>query len=596
MDDLALLRAHEPILRFNHVELFLPADVGAYVSTCSLWERQPDGTDLQLLEPGELDLDSLARIGRERAGQALHLKFVDTPLTRREFRRWHRDGHGARMPHAARFTQVGVTGRLFDALFRLTLLFRGRVPRGSVAAGEVTYRTHIAEHGTPYYGRVLREGGWTICQYWFFYPMNDWRSSFHGVNDHEADWEMVTVYLSPAGGGVLAPRWVAFSSHDAEGDALRRRVDDPDLEWQDGHVVAYPGAGSHSHTPRRLDELVRVDPPIMMGATRAARRIIRTLTPWHAGGSVDQGLGVPFVDYHRGDGVVVGPGGDREWIPVMIDGDTPWVRDFRGRWGLDTRDRFGGESAPTGPKHDRNGMDRVRWEDPLGWAGLQKVDPDPGAPARDVTERRMAADARIDEIDAQFTVERAAARREAAEALAMDGDSVTHSLADERRAGVAEREMALHQLRSERRGLDAERFALSVAEEEGLPLEDPRAHLGAGNHGDEEEASTHIRLHVLRFWAAISTPLLIGIIVWLLVGNATSHYWLGVIAGITLLGGIESLARGRLLVFLATALAVIATVTIVAGLIQQWRVTLAILLALGAIVLLVQNVRELRSG
>lgn len=597
MDDLALLRAHEPILRFNRVELFLPADVGAYVGACSLWERQPDGTDLRLADPGELALDSLAHVGRQRAGKTLHLKFVEKPLTRREFRRWRRDGHSARMPHAARFTQVGVTGRLFDALFRVTLLFRGRVPRGSVAAGEITYRTSIAEHGTPYYGRVVREGGWTICQYWFFYPMNDWRSSFHGVNDHEADWEMLTVYLSPAGDGTLAVRWVAFSSHDAEGDALRRRVDDPDLEWRDGHVVAYPGAGSHSHTSRRVDELVRVDPPIMRGATRAARRAIRTITPWHDSGSVDQGLGVPFVDYHRGDGVVVGPGGDREWDPVVIDDDTPWVRDFRGRWGLDTRDRFGGESAPTGPKHERDGIDRVRWEDPLGWAGLQKVDPDPHAPARDVAERRVAIDARIREIDDRFMVQRSAARREAAEARAMDGDSVTHALADERRGGVAERETALQALREERRRLDAERVALAMAEQDGLPTEDARAHLGAGHPaGEDEDPLTHIHQRVLRIWAAISTPLLIGIIIWLLVGNATSYYWLGVLGGIALLVGIESLARGRLLAFLVTVLGVIAMVAIVTGLVQEWRVTLAVLLTLGAIVLLVQNVRELRSG
>jgi hypothetical protein len=25
--------------------------------------------------------------------------------------------------------------------------------------------------------------------------MNDWRSTFGGVNDHEADWEQVTVFL-----------------------------------------------------------------------------------------------------------------------------------------------------------------------------------------------------------------------------------------------------------------------------------------------------------------------------------------------------------------------------------------------------------------
>ena len=71
---------------------------------------------------------------------------------------------------------------------------------------------------------------------------------------------------------------------------------------------------------------------------------------------------------------------------------------------------------------------------------------------------------------------------------------------------------------------------------------------------------------------------------------------MGVIAGIVLLVGIEALARGRLLAFLVTALAVAAAILIIEGLLQEWRLTLAILLAIGAVVLLWQNLRELRSG
>ena len=44
---------------------------------------------------------------------------------------------------------------------------------------------------------MLRNGGYTVLQYWYFYPMNDWRSTFAGVNDHEADWETISVYLVP---------------------------------------------------------------------------------------------------------------------------------------------------------------------------------------------------------------------------------------------------------------------------------------------------------------------------------------------------------------------------------------------------------------
>jgi hypothetical protein len=42
-----------------------------------------------------------------------------------------------------------------------------------------------------------------------FGAMNDWRSTFAGVNDHEADWEQITLFLAePAPGGIRSwPRW-----------------------------------------------------------------------------------------------------------------------------------------------------------------------------------------------------------------------------------------------------------------------------------------------------------------------------------------------------------------------------------------------------
>lgn len=596
VNDLDLLREFEPVLRFNDAELFLPADVAAYVSACSLWEREADGNDRVLTELGQLDLDELARIGRERASRTMHLRYVHDPLTRREYHRWRKEGHLKRIPQSNRFARVGVAARVIDALFRLSLMFRGRVPRGAVAAGEITYREHIASDTHPYYGRVHREAGWTILTYWFFYCMNDWRSSFHGINDHEADWENVIVYLSPGEDGVLAPRWVAFSSHDGEGDDLRRRVDDPDLEWVGSHVVAYPGAGSHSHSPNREDELVRVDPPLIGGFVKGVRKGWSKLVPWAGGSAFDEGLSIPFVDYHRGDGVSIGPGGDRPWSPVVIDDQTPWVADFRGRWGLDTRDRFGGESAPTGPKYERNGIDRVRWEDPLTWAGMQKVDPDPAAATRAVHARMAQVTERLGEIDAAVQAEREDARREVIETHVMMGDSATLALADARHRTVKAHEARIGELRAERRALEAERDALRMAEVNGLPPEGPRAHMGEDIALDAPPRESRVRQRVLRIWAAISTPLLLAVIIWLLIGNVSEYYWTGVIGGIALIIGFEALARGRLLSAIATTLTLFIGIGIIIGLLQEWRLTLAVLLLVGALVLLWQNVRELRSS
>ena len=57
-----------------------------------------------------------------------------------------------------------------------------------------------------YHGRVLRQDGWVVLQYWLFYPFNDWRSGFFGANDHEADWEKIFVYLSESDDGRGQPR------------------------------------------------------------------------------------------------------------------------------------------------------------------------------------------------------------------------------------------------------------------------------------------------------------------------------------------------------------------------------------------------------
>ena len=80
----------------------------------------------------------------------------------------------------------------------------------------------------------------------FFYAMNDWRSTFEGANDHEADLEQGFVVLEALDDGTLQPAWFCAAAHDEKGDDLRRRWDDPRMEIIDGHPVVYPGAGSHA--------------------------------------------------------------------------------------------------------------------------------------------------------------------------------------------------------------------------------------------------------------------------------------------------------------------------------------------------------------
>ena len=58
--DRALLRAHEPVVRYTKGELFFPTAVGPYVAQCSLWAGVR-GRDATLLVPaGELTLERLS--------------------------------------------------------------------------------------------------------------------------------------------------------------------------------------------------------------------------------------------------------------------------------------------------------------------------------------------------------------------------------------------------------------------------------------------------------------------------------------------------------------------------------------------------------
>src|SRR5205807_2999197 len=124
------------------------------------------------------------RDGVVHRDRSLFLRFVEKPLDRKAYARWRRIPR-ERLTAAARFTTTGLFGRLLDAGMRASLLLRGKVPVGLAAAAETTYREQLDASRFTYYGRVVRVGGYVCLQYWFFYAMNDWRSTFGGVNRSE---------------------------------------------------------------------------------------------------------------------------------------------------------------------------------------------------------------------------------------------------------------------------------------------------------------------------------------------------------------------------------------------------------------------------
>ena len=76
-----------------------------------------------------------------------------------------------------RLTRVGLSARVVDSLFDVSLLVRGRVPGRATSIAAAKYRDiRRVDTRHVYYGRVIRVGGYIVLNYWFFYAMNPWRS------------------------------------------------------------------------------------------------------------------------------------------------------------------------------------------------------------------------------------------------------------------------------------------------------------------------------------------------------------------------------------------------------------------------------------
>ena len=384
MNDLDLLRRYEPAVHYTLGEMFFPCAVDGYLQQTSLWLADSEHQTTRIAAPGRLTTAELAEFRSALLGHSYYLKLVDEPLQALAYQRWRARPDRVPFPSPNRLQRVGLVTRILDGLFDLSLVMRGRVPGGTAAAAEQAYQTILAQDSRRvYYGRVVRAGGYIALHYIFFYVMNDFRSTFSGVNDHESDWEQVFVYLSDEGDAAPQPRWVAYASHDFSGDDLRRRWDDPEVEKVDGtHPVIYAGAGSHASYYTRGEYLMQVEPASLAPLHGAAAAIDRWWTnslrqsgDLNLDENLKNLLSIPFVDYARGDGRAIGPGELEAWTPLLISDDDGWVDGYRGLWGLDTWDPLGGERAPSGPKYNRDGTVRQSWRDPLGWAGLDKVPP-----------------------------------------------------------------------------------------------------------------------------------------------------------------------------------------------------------------------------
>ena len=597
--DLELLRQFEPVVAYTKGEQFFPTDVEHYVSECSLWEHHPDGRDELLVRQGELTMEKLVESRPADFGSVRYLRFIETLslaesaqvladqlLLRRKLGNYFHTGIG-------RLARGGILPRLLDGLFSLSFLLRGKVSAATAAAAELDYNSMFTEDRQyTCYGRVTRQNGWTILQYWFFFCFNSWRSGFHGVNDHESDWEMASVYLYEQE-GQLIPEWTAYASHDFKGDDLRRRWDDhQELKIEEqSHPVIFAGAGSHASYFRGGEYQAEVNLPLpgwFSGLIHTWNKVwTETL-----GQPAINSFHIPFVDFARGNGLRIGPGQPQTWSPVLIDESTPWASQYRGLWGLFARDPISGENAPAGPMYNRDGSPRGSWYDPLGFAGLDKVPPPPQM-LQMLADNCGKVSQRQEELEELIPKKATELQAKGARLKGMEGNP---HLA--KQYAVLEKE--INTLSAEVRNLRRE-VSENIALLQGLTRrlermkaggqDDPRLHI---RHLAEPDDPTQ----VLRFdraaetWAAISLSLLMFAFA-ALIFFTPRYIWAGLVIILILFVVAESFLRGAFVQTVGRITLILAMITLLILLFHFWKwIIVAALVAMG-ISLMYHRLREL---
>lgn len=597
MNDLELLRHYEPILSFTSGELFFPRAVDEYVRHCSLWQIDERGRARELVAEGALDTRLLAQYDQVPAGHVLYLRFVKEPLSPLEYQQWMTRPGRVRFHAPGRLARVPLVSRIGDALFDLSLAVRGVVPGGTAAAAEVRMRQiEKRDARNVYYGRVVRQGHWVVLHYLYFYPMNNWRSGFFGVNDHEADWEQAFIYLYEAAGGQYVPQWVAFASHDFSGDDLRRRWDDPQLVKEGDHPVIFAGAGSHASYFERGEYIMGIEPKWLTPVKQAFNGLRRFWVETLRQGENEQfveGVGallsVPFVDYARGDGVLIGPHKPKSWVPILISDADGWVDRYRGLWGLDTRDRLGGERAPAGPKYDRSGAIRQSWYDPLGWAGLDKIFP-PSLLPNEIAERLAAIETELATIGADLEREREELRVLALDVEALRAAEHFSGVYDVRAKELQQRQAAFQALVQRQVELSETRTALLDYREqvERGDLGSPTAHIRHAHHPAAEVKQRR----VLELWAAMSGALALLAFGYLVIYRPDQWLLLAIIVAVAF-GMIDALARGKIDRYLTGLTVALAVVNALVLFFEFWQIALILPLILLVLFMLRDNLREL---
>ncbi|MEM9613366.1 MAG: hypothetical protein AAF962_25710 [Actinomycetota bacterium] len=552
---LDLLRKHLPVLRFDARELFFPTAVEPYIATSAL---VVEGVEVKA--PGEATPEDLDH----RLADGTYLRFIAEADRRSVVREEAKRLAGKLL--GPRLGRVGYFGRILDALFLLSVVIRPTTPRLTTVAASLKAERHGLHRTATCYGRAVEVDDWLVLHYAYFYVMNDWRSGYRGVNDHEADWEQAWIFCDPH---TREPVWLVASSHDNLGSNLRRHWDDPELLRLGSKPVLFVGAGSHALFFRPGDYVSRIDVPWLRWLVRVRlwfRRALRIADPDPDGG-LGPALGVPFVDAAPGDGAEID-----DFRLVHLDEQRPCFGAFRGLWGLDTGDPINGERGPSGPKYQRDGRIRRSWADPVGFAGLHGTSPPSLA---DAAIRLDNIEAGITHLDVEI--------RHSSRLLALasrGSDQATTKRESDRLSRLHQQRTELQDLRRRlRRGQVSEIGIRDHLTDPAVPLAPP------------EETGW-----ILAIWATVSVPLVMLVVAapLLLAEVRAVGLLLSIAAGFTVL---EQLVRRRfsaairLVAFYAAMAVFLGFVSIISLSVYAFAATLVA----AAVLLFVGNLGELTA-
>lgn len=564
MDELeqqALLQRHAPIVIYDDRELFYPIAVDGYLRHSSLV------VDGEVWKPPGTVEESDFRPGPPRGA---YLQFVADDERRAVVKEEVARLAGKML--GPRLGRVGLFGRILDAIFQISVFLRPTTPRRTtVAAAVKTERLGLQQSLPVVYGRVVSVADWLVLHYAYFYTMNDWRTGYGGLNDHEADWEQVWVFCDPS---TLRPIWVVGSNHDHHGADLRRHWDDPECRRNGERPVLFAGAGSHAFYFRPGDYVTRIEVPALRWLLRLQRWVRRVLriTDQAAERGLGPALGMPFVESATGDGRQIA-----DWDLRPLDDDRPCFGRFSGLWGLDTGDPAGGERGPAGPKFTRDGDIRTSWADPVGFAALHGSNPPSRAPSEATLDNVRRSLAYLDqEIERTSRLLPLVQQGEPLEELSDEADRLTGLL--------RQRTQLLDLAKRLERGESVEPDMRAHLRKPAIPMAPP------------SEAGW-----ILAAWSALSVPLLLLAVAALLVfdGFAVTTLLLLITAGFSLL---EQLVRrnGHAVLRLAGLYAALGVVLVVArvvfsGVVSFSQYALGLAVSAVAVLVFVLNLGELSA-